>query len=145
MKKRFKVVAVVLSLLCVLQIGTVASSAAIPTGNIYFRFTVKSVENGYTYGVAGRKDVGIPYSRVTQDQNSLGTTVPTNYIIIASDGQQISDNVIVTDYYTHFLRYYSAMHEGRVFLRANSGSTLVGYNVSGTWEPNDYGYACGCY
>lgn len=144
MKKRWKAAAVLFSLLCVLQIGTVVSRAAIPTGDVYFRFNIKSVENGYTYGVAGYKEAGIPYSRVTQDKNSLGSSVPTNYIIIASDGQQISDNVIATDYYTNYLRYYSAMHVGKVSLRANSGSTVVGYNVSGTWEPNDYGYICGC-
>ena len=142
MKKKFRVVAVVLSLLCVLQIGTIVSIAA--TGDIYFRFVIRTVEDGYTYGVPGYKIEGISHSRVTQDRNSIGESIPTNYIIIASDNKQISDNIIATDYGTNYLRYYSHMHVGQVFLRANSGSYTIKYNVSGTWEPNDYGSVCGC-
>lgn len=146
MKKKWKIVAVVFSLLCVLQTGTVVPKAATTRdGSIYFRFTLKSAENGYTFGIQGRKTCGSTYSVVTQDNNSLGSGTPTNYIVIASDGRQICDNAIITDYKEHHMRYWSSSHEGIVHLRANTGSTLAGYNVSGTWKPDYYNYnRCGC-
>lgn len=145
-RSKAKLFIILFSAFCVLQIGTTVSKAAVRSnGDIYFRFVIRDTAHGETYGIAGRKVAGISHSRVTQDRNSLGQSVPTNYIIIASNGVQISDNEIIDDYYTSYIRYYSAAHVGQVYLRANSGSEIVGYNVSGTWEPNDYGFCCGCF
>ena len=149
MKKKWKAVVVVFGLLFVLQIGTVVSRAEYTAGDLYYRFQIEFKGSGYTFPISGHKLVKIQYAMVTQNGNNVDAvvpTVPTNYIIIASDGRQITNNLISRDYNTYLVRYWSPEHVGVVYLRANSGSEVVGYSVWGIWNANyaDIGDRCGC-
>ena len=70
----------------------------------------------------------------------LNTPIPTNFLIIAADGVQITENKIINNIATtsSLLHYYAKEHEGWVRLRANSGSTVSGYEVRGDWNPNGF-------
>lgn len=70
-------------------------------------------------------------------EGALGSSdATTNFIIIASDGTQISSAETASVGGTCYPEYYSASHRGAVILRANSTWTGVGYQVEGKWNPN---------
>lgn len=97
-----------------------------------FRFYISSVDQGYN-STARNKTKGFSHAYCTV----LNTMIPTNFLVIASDDKQISENHILTKGSgLGMLRYYSTDHESAVRLRVNSGSTTVKYAVTGQWDPN---------
>ena len=74
---------------------------------------------------------------------SYGSNYPVNFLVIASNGVQISNNVIVNGSGQNgYTTYYSTAHTGEVRMRANTGSMQSGYYIYGEWAPNAYN--CGC-
>lgn len=136
MKKKWKIVTMVFGMLCVLQAGTMLSEAASSSNGSGFAFRISSTDVGYTYNVKAQKKLGKKYALVTESANSMGANAFTNYIIIASDGQQISDPINISVGYSGLMRYWSAKHTGDVYLRANAGNLVCGYTVGGVWDAN---------
>lgn len=87
------------------------------------------------------KTIGTNITYVSQTYNSLGPSVPTNVIVIGSDSSQITYNGVVTQTnYVAWLPFYSRQHEGLVMLRANTGSSIFDYGITGFWSPNEIYY-----
>ena len=104
------------------------------TGYRGYSFDIQDVNKGYN-SPARNKQKGFSYATCQVDVGDL----PTNFLVIASDGMQITYNIILKkNNGLGWMRYYSQDHEGMVKLRANSGSTTVGYRVSGEWNPNEF-------
>ena len=105
--------------------------------NIPYSFYIGNVNIGYNSD-AENKYAGLNAATVDQIYNSLGASIPTNVLIIAADGQQITNNAMMNGSSSHpWLFYYNYLHAGWVRLRVNSGSTTVGYTVTGEWSPNE--------
>lgn len=112
----------------------VASKKAVLEGDNYV-FFIQNINTGYNSAKANKKFV-----KEAASCRVLNTPIPTNFLIIAADGVQITENKIINNIATtsSLLHYYAKEHEGWVRLRANSGSTVSGYEVRGDWNPNGF-------
>ena len=129
-------ISMILILLCLVGTCTVFAADVIYEKNGY-GFQLKSVDQaGMSTYVYKYPEYSCAQAKITY-QSVLNR--PTNMLVVASDGTQITYNYIVPGEevpYLCQLVYYSEMHEGNVALRGNTGSTLVDYVVSGYWTPN---------
>lgn len=111
----------------------VASEKAVIEGDDYV-FFIQNINTGYNSLAANKK-----FGKETASCRVLNTSIPTNFLIIAADGVQITENKIISNTTVgSLLHYYAKEHEGWVRLRANSGSTVSGYEVRGDWNPNGF-------
>lgn len=111
-----------------------------------YSFHIDSMIIGYNsnpvYKNSGHSSAMVNVSEISSGVNWWNTiedkTRATNFIVIASNGVQITNAVVIgPGYGTNYLTYYSAAHEGDVMLRGNATSTGTGYWVSGAWTPNN--------
>ncbi len=112
-----------------------------------FSFYIKKVSEGYSlddYGIR-TKIPGTTKAMICNQWTSKNgldrTDIPTNFIIVKSPGGlQLSHNSIsvTSDRVTHTLNYQNQYiaYNYNTKLRANSGSSIVGYVVGGLWNPN---------
>lgn len=102
--------------------------------NEQYCFFIIDVNSGYNSNMQ-YKEKGTTHAYC----NVKNTPIPTNFLVVAKDDTQISNNAIISNSVGGILlRYYSNKHEGLVKLRANSGSTVVKYEVKGYWNANGY-------
>lgn len=130
--KALVVVLLMLGIVSSVWANDVASEKAVIEGDNYV-FFIQNVNTGYNSSAANKK-----YGKETASCRVLNTPIPTNFLIIAADGVQITENRIISNRTDSLLRYYAKEHEGWVRLRANSGSTVTGYEVRGDWNPNGF-------
>lgn len=135
MKKRKRRFLGALAVCTMLAAGT--TSAAV----YQYKFKISSASVGYNTDNPGWKLPGYGHCGISVDKidNNLwdtGKKRVTNFIVIAADSTQITENVAIAGGKSDSVRFYSADHQGQVYLRGNSTHTGVGYTVSGTWNPN---------
>lgn len=115
-----------------------------------FSFLILCENTGYNSDPI-YKDANIPHSKamisvtytlakmLSEGQyfyNVIDVTRRTNFIVIASNGVQISNAINLGYQETGYSTFYSSYHAGNVCLRGNSTSTGVDYRVEGVWDPN---------
>lgn len=109
--------------------------------NYQYEFSIQDEQTGYNSNFQW-KYPGYSHARVTVDSITNNwfqwdTYRVTNFIVVQTNGVQVTYNVQVPERQTHYAQFYTPVHEGEVILRANStAATGVGYKVAGNWDPN---------
>lgn len=136
MKIRSRIIAVFL--LC-LSISTV--TFAVDTAHTFY-FCIKTTE-GYSSDPVWKEagfgkamvSIGSTYKDSIYRPSKSDNTRTTNFIIVASDAQQITNAVTIgPGNGTVYPQYYNAAHVGNVILRANSTHSGTGYMIFGSWD-----------
>ena len=144
-QKRNKMIAILTAV--ILSLGMVITPLTVSAhinASEWEHFGMQLISTSYGYNTSPAwKNPNFPYFWVDYQYCSYGSNYPVNFLVIASNGVQISNNVVVNgsgqnDYTT----YYSAAHTGEVRMRANTGSMQSGYYIYGEWAPN--AFDCGC-
>ena len=135
--RRIAVMVAVIFALGMVIVPVTVDAFVVHTDNWYhFNMSLDSVNDGYN-STEQYKYSGYPLYWVDYQYCAYGPNYPVNFLVIASNDVQISNNVIIDScYYSAYTTYYSSSHVGYVRLRANTGSTQYGYRIMGEWAPN---------
>lgn len=141
MKRKFKVmVAGILSCIAIMQFESIFAATYRSDTEKAYSFDIQSVNEGYNSDPAMKQASSVNALVYLDATGSSGAKWPVNFIVIKSaDSSQITNNVIMQpDIFARALTYNTSnrTYRGNVKLRANSGSTLVGFRASGRWIPN---------
>ena len=140
MKRIRKIIAILITCMCMAEIANADS----------FCFFIESMNEGYNSDPVF-KDDQVPHSKamvsVTYNLSKMisegvyqysviDATRRTNFIVIASNGIQISYAIELGYQETGYSQFYSPNHAGYVYLRGNATSSGTDYYVLGVWDPN---------
>ena len=129
----------------ILSVGMVAvpitvNALVVNTDALYhFNMSLDSIYEGYN-STEQYKNEGYPLYWVDYEYCAYGPNYPVNFLVIASNGVQITNSMIINSCYQNgYEYYYASNHEGYVRLRANTGSpNQYGYRIMGEWAPNAF-------
>lgn len=131
----------ILAALCGLSMLAASSVPVLAGDDSPYKFYIETANAGYNSSMV-YKNPGNGKARIyvsdTYEKSIFYKPVDkrTNFIVIASNAQQISDPVEASKGETKYSRFWATNHEGAVMLRGNSTQTGVDYIVAGNWNPN---------
>lgn len=132
--KRKTIAGIILSMLLFALHTSAFASPEGPDANFTFYF-----HNIYTGQNTDpmEKVPGYNFASITISYCSKSGAIPTNAIIVATNGVQKAYNTIVTPHNTGWMQYYDSSYLGYVMLRVNTGSTVADYGIMGHWNCNE--------